>query len=160
LSGTDAANPPGTIAEKKNIAGQAFDGKIFIHGADEGLTGKFDDSVVGRVRNRSAVGDRSQPRAAPGAQHAVNAVAMQIRAAAAAPGLDAFAEHFQDLIEILARQIPVGVCRADQVPQSFFTDSTLFPSATCSSAAFLARVAGEDEGGRICSRTAAPRRTC
>ena len=56
-------------------------------------SGSSSTLVVGVVGNRAAGRDRRQPRAAPAAQHAVDRVVMQQRAAPAAPRREALGEH-------------------------------------------------------------------
>ncbi len=101
FAGADPANPPGAIAEQKNIAGETFDGKIFVDFPDESFRGEFHHIVVGGIGNRAAVGDRGQARAAARPEHAVDPISMDVSAAPAAPGFHALAKHFQKLLEIL-----------------------------------------------------------
>ena len=63
-------------------------------------SGCGDDVVERGVGNRAAAGDRREPRAAPAAQAAVHAVAMQIGAVAPAPRGDALRQHLDDLVEV------------------------------------------------------------
>ena len=63
--------------------------------------------VVGVVGDRAAGGERGQPRAAPAAQHAVDRVAMDQRAAPAAAGGEAFGQHAHDGVEVVARQVAI-----------------------------------------------------
>jgi hypothetical protein len=65
-SGLDAADAPGTVAELKDITGQALDREVLVHLADHGADRILDDVVVGHLRNRAAAGDRRQARAARG----------------------------------------------------------------------------------------------
>ena len=61
--------------------GEALDGEVLVDGADQLPRRLEHDVVVGVVGNRAAGGERRQPRAAAAAQHAVDRVAMQVRAA-------------------------------------------------------------------------------
>ncbi len=70
-SGLDAQDAIRRVAELEDVAGQAFDGEVLVHGADELARGLEHDVVVGGVGNRAARGERGQARAAPAAQHAV-----------------------------------------------------------------------------------------
>ena len=60
--------------------------------------------VVGVVGNRAAGGQRGQPRAAPAAQHAIDRVVVDQRAAPAAPRGEPLRQHRHDRREILARE--------------------------------------------------------
>ena len=62
------------------------------------------DAVVGDLGDRAAGGDRQQPRAAPAAQPAVDLVAVDQRAAAAAPRGEAVGRHRDDRVEVVARR--------------------------------------------------------
>ena len=81
----DAADAVGGIAELEHVAGQALDREILVDGADDLVFRLEHDLVIGVVRDRAARGQRRDPRAAPAAQHAVDRVVMDQRAAPAAP---------------------------------------------------------------------------
>ena len=59
------------------------------------FSGSSTHLVIGVVGNRAARGQRGQPRAAPAAQHAIDRVVMDERAAPAAPRAEAVGEHAQ-----------------------------------------------------------------
>ena len=84
----DAADAPRGAAEQEHVARHALDRPVFVDGADEGVVGVGDHAVVGDLGDRAARGERGEPRAAPAAQHAVHAIAVHVRGAATAPGLD------------------------------------------------------------------------
>src|SRR5216684_7402356 len=63
-AGLHAANAPGGIAEKNDVAGEAFDGEIFVDRADGEALGLGHYGVEGIFRNRAAAGDGSQTRTA------------------------------------------------------------------------------------------------
>ena len=110
----DAQDAIGGVAELEDVAGHALDREILVHGADELVLGLQEHLVVGVVRDRAAGGQRGQPRAAPAAQHMVDGVVMDQRAAPAAPGAEAFGQHADHGREILARQRAVRPGAADQ----------------------------------------------
>ena len=93
--GLDAADAPGRGAEQEHVAGQALDREILVERADHRAFGLGDHEILRVVRNRAAGGDGGQTRAAPAAHAPVHAVAMQIRAAAAARGGDALGQHLE-----------------------------------------------------------------
>ena len=81
----DAQDAIAPVAELEDVAGEALDGEILVHGADDVALGLEQDLIVGVVGDGAAGGERRQPRAAPAAQHAVDGVVVDERAAPAAP---------------------------------------------------------------------------
>ena len=63
--------------------------------ADDVVLGFEQHLVVGIVGNGAAGGERREPRAAPAAQHVVDRVVMDQRAAPAAPGAEAVGQHLR-----------------------------------------------------------------
>ena len=116
FSRTDPPNAPRTVAKQEDIAGETLDGEVLVHRADQCFARELDDAIVGGVGNGAAVGDRRQTRAAPRSQHAMDAITVNISAAAAAPRLHALAEHFQKLLVFFSRQILVRISGTDQLP--------------------------------------------
>ena len=104
----DPQDAIGRVAELEDVAGQALDGEILVDRADDLVLRLEHHLVVGGVGNRAAGGQRGQPRAAPAAQHAVDRVAMNERAAPAAAGGEAVGQHAHDGVELLARQLAIG----------------------------------------------------
>ena len=100
----DAQDAVGAVAELEDVAGQALDGEVLVDAADRLVLGLQHHLVVGGVGDRAAGGQRGQPRAAPAAQHVVDRVAMDQRAAPAAAGGEAFGQHAHDGVEVLARE--------------------------------------------------------
>ena len=70
--------------------------------------------VVGVVGDRAAGGQRRQPRAAPAAQHAVDGVVMDERAAPAAPGGEAFGQHLTTAAKSSRVSVAIGPGAAKQ----------------------------------------------
>ena len=110
----DAHDAVGLVAELKDIAGHALDGEILVHGADEMVLRLEQHLIVGIVGNGAAGGQGGEPRAAPAAQHVIDGVVVDQRAAPAAAGGEALGQHAHDGGEILARQRPIGPGPADQ----------------------------------------------
>jgi hypothetical protein len=54
----------GVIAELEDVAGHALDREVFVQRADEDVLRIEQDLVIGVVRDRTAGGNRGQPRAA------------------------------------------------------------------------------------------------
>ena len=106
-AGLDTADPPRGIAELKDVTGRALDREVFVDRPDLGLLGELDDRITCVVRNRAARGHRGQTRATPAAQHAGDPIAMQIRADAASAIGHAFAQHHQDLLELVVSELSV-----------------------------------------------------
>src|SRR5437870_3072378 len=104
----DAADAIGGVAELEDVAGEALDREILVDRADDLVFRLEQYLVVGIVGDRAARGQRGQPRAAPAAQHAVDRVVMQERAAPAAAGAEAFGQHADDREKILAWEFTVG----------------------------------------------------
>ena len=79
----DVQDPPRRIAEQKDVARLAFDGEVFIEGADDRLLRLGDDAVRGDLGNRPAVGDGGDSGHGPGTDASADPVVMQIHLAAA-----------------------------------------------------------------------------
>src|SRR5262249_15311946 len=92
----DALDPIALVAELKNVAGQTLDCEILIHGPDELVRWFQQYSVVGIVGYGATAGERRKSRATPTAQHSINRVVMDERAAPAVPRAEAVCEHFHD----------------------------------------------------------------
>ena len=116
-AGIDAQNLPRRVAELKDIAGQTFDGEIFVHRADERFGGFEDDAIIGVVGNRAAGRECEQARAAPAADAMIDGVVMNQRGASAAFGAETFGQHFHDAVEFFAREIAIRIGRAHKLEQ-------------------------------------------
>ena len=113
----NAADAPGGVAEQHHIAANALDGKILVDRADRGPFRHGDDGVKRVVGNRSTAGDRGEAAAAPPAHSPVHAVAIEVRAIAAAARRDAFGKHFEDCVKIGARKAAIRISAAHQPEQ-------------------------------------------
>src|SRR6185503_7457989 len=80
----DFLNAIARVAELEHVAGQALECEVLVQSADGQLARQQHDLVVELIRDRAAVRDGRQRGAAPAAQHVVDAVEMQVRAAPAA----------------------------------------------------------------------------
>ena len=94
--GFDALDAPAGVAELDDIAGAGVDGEVLVERGDLYAFRLQDHAVESGVGDRAAVGDRDGARAAARVELAVDAVAEQVRAVAAARGFDAFAQQFDD----------------------------------------------------------------
>ena len=92
----DAHDPIGGVAELEHVASEAFDSEVLIDAADRLVLGFQQHLVVGRVGDRATGGQRGQSRATPAAQHMVDRVVMDQRAASAAAGGEALGQHVHD----------------------------------------------------------------
>ena len=88
-AGLHAANAPRSISEEENVAAQAFDGEVFINGADHGAFRLGDHGVHRVIGNCAAAGDRGEAAAAASSEAMIHLVAMQVGAVATAAGGDA-----------------------------------------------------------------------
>ena len=150
----DAQDAVALVAELEDVAGHALDREILVHGADDVVLRLEQHLVVGVVGDGAAGGERGEPRAAPAAQHVVDGVVVDQRAAPAAPGAEAFRQHAHDGREILARQLAIGPGAADAAhrarPRPIRAPPT---SATICCASTSSGCSG------IASRSSSPRRT-
>ena len=74
----------------------ALDGKVFVERADDDAFRLGDHGEQRSLRNGAAAGDGRQPAAAPRAQLAIHAIAMDVSAVAAAPRRNALGKHFEN----------------------------------------------------------------
>jgi hypothetical protein len=75
-AGFDAQDAIGSVAELKDVAGEALDGEIFVERADEDAGGLENHLVIGVVGDGAAAGDGGEPRALARPQHVIHGVAM------------------------------------------------------------------------------------
>ncbi len=111
----DASNLPGCCTEQKNVAGQAFDGEVFVKCADGRPFRLGHDEILCAVGDCAAGGDGRQTRSSPGPQAVVHLVAMEISAAVSARAGNPFRQHLDNRVEIAARQVAVGIGHPDKV---------------------------------------------
>src|SRR5208282_1851745 len=104
-----AANPPRSVSEQHDVARNAFDRKIFIHGTDDDRFGLRDHGIERIFWNRAAAGDGGETAAAAPTRHTVYAITMQIGGVTPARGGDPFAQHFHDFVEVCAGEIAIGI---------------------------------------------------
>ena len=118
LAAADVLDPPRRVAQQEDVAGVALDGEVFVERADDrAVLVVGDDAVVGDLGNGAAAGDGRQPGALAGPQPAVDAVAVQVGAMPAALRRDAFAEHLQHRVVIVARQVAIRIRPAAQLEE-------------------------------------------
>ena len=110
-------NPVGSIAELKDIARHALEGEVFVQRADEKLAGHQRDVMVELIGYRAAVGHRRQARPAPGPQPAIDAIVVQVGAAAAALGGESVGEHLQDVQVDAAGEIAERCAAGDEIEE-------------------------------------------
>ena len=116
-AGFDAADAPGGGAEEDDVAGHALDREVLVESADEGALGLGEDAVVGDLGDRAAALDRRHARAAAAADDAVDAVAVEVGRGLAGADGDAFAEHLDDLVEVVTVEFRVGCGLAEEVEE-------------------------------------------
>ena len=94
--GLDALNPPAGVAQQDDVTGAGLDGKVLVERGDLHAFRLQDDVEQSGVRDGASVGYGDGARAAAGMKLAVDAIAQQVGAIAAARGLDALAEQLHD----------------------------------------------------------------
>src|SRR4029077_4347330 len=77
-AGSDATYAPGSVAEQNDVAGKAFDGKVFVYRADGDALGLGNDGIQRICGDCPAAGDGGKPRATARAQNMIHAIAVQI----------------------------------------------------------------------------------
>src|SRR5205823_5366675 len=88
---------------------ERLDGEVFVEMADGEALRLGDHRVLRIVRNGASAGERGDARAAPAGELLVDGVAVEMRAAPAAPLADALREHLDDTVEVGARHLAVWV---------------------------------------------------
>ena len=99
--GFDALDAPAGVAEEDDVAGGGVDGEVLVERGDLDAFGLEDDVVEGDVGDGAAVGDGDAAGAAAWVEVALDAVAEEIGAVAAAGGFDAFGEEGEEVVEAL-----------------------------------------------------------
>src|SRR5690606_32384306 len=105
LAALDLLNAIRRVAELKHVAGHALEREVLVQRADRELVWEQHDVVVELIRNRAAVRDGRERRAAAAAQDAVDAIEVQMRAAPAAVRREAVGEHPCDTDELVAAEV-------------------------------------------------------
>jgi hypothetical protein len=108
------------VTELKDVARETLDREVLIHRADKMVFRFEQDFVIGIVGNGAAGGERGQPRAAPAAQHVIDRVVVDERAAAPATRAEALRNHLDDRREIFTRQGAIGPGAAHQSEETLF----------------------------------------
>ena len=104
----DSLDAVGGIAELKHIALHALDRKILIDRADDHIFRLQHHLIIGGVGNSAAGGQGGGARAPSGAQHFMDRIAVNQRAAPAMAGGEALGQHPHNRVEFCARQRPEG----------------------------------------------------
>ena len=91
----DPLDAVGGVAELEHVALHALDGEILVDGADDLVFRLQHHLIIGGVGDRAAGGQRRRARAAPGAQHVMDGVAMDQRAAPAEAGRETLGQHLR-----------------------------------------------------------------
>src|SRR5439155_24225064 len=110
FAAADVFDSPRGVPQQEDVAAVALDGEILVERADQGAVLVVgDDAVVGDLGDGPAAGNGGEAGALARLQTAVDAVAVQIGAPAAALRRDPLAHHLQHRFVILARQLAIGV---------------------------------------------------
>ena len=96
------------VAELEHVAGHALEREVLVERPDRQLARQQHDFIVELVGNGAAVGHGRQGGAAPAAQHIVDAVEVQMRAAATALRREPVGDHARDTDELVERQIAIA----------------------------------------------------
>ena len=118
--GFDALDAPAGGAEEDDVAGAGVDGEVLVEGGDLDAFGLEDDAVEGGVGDGAAVGDGDHAGTAAWVKMVLDSVAEEVGAVAAAGGFDAFGEEGEEVVELFARDVAVGVGSAEGVVEGFF----------------------------------------
>ena len=103
---------PAGVAQLEDVPRQAFDGEILRHRADEFARRLQDHPVLGIVGNRAATGHGGEPGALPRPEPPMDAVAVKVGSALAAPCAETLGQHSHHLVELLPAQVPIGISPA------------------------------------------------
>jgi hypothetical protein len=115
--GFDLLDAPAGVAEQDDVAGGGVDGKVLVERGDLEPFGLQDDGVVVGVGDGSAVGDGDHAGSATGMEVALHAVAEEVGAVASAAGFDALVEDDEELVEVFAGEVAVGIGAAEDVEE-------------------------------------------
>ena len=118
--GVDALDAPAGVAEEDDVAGRGVDGEVLVEGGDLDVLGLKHDGEDGGVGDGSAVRDGDAAGAAAGVEMALDAVAEDVGAVAAAGVLDAVVEEGEDLAVLLAGEVAVRPGAAEDVVEGVF----------------------------------------
>ena len=105
----DSEHAPRRVSELEHVSRHALDGEVLVHGADEGSLGLQQDSIVRRFRNGTARSQGQHPGTAPAAKSLIYSVIVNQRSATPAPGGESLGDHLDDLVELLASKLTVGI---------------------------------------------------
>src|ERR1035441_8069083 len=101
--GFDALDAPACVTKQDHVAGAGLDGEVLVEGGDlYAFRLQYDVEQRG-VRDGVQIRDGDGARAPARVELAVDAVAEQVGAVAAARGFDAFAKQRDDLVEQIGR---------------------------------------------------------
>src|ERR1035441_7348680 len=118
--GFDALDAPTGVAEKDDVAGAGVDGVVLVEGGDLYSFRLQNDVEERGVGDGAAVRDGDGARAAAWVKLAVDAVAQEVGAVAAARGLDAFGEQLDEVVEEGAREVAIWIGATKDVVESGF----------------------------------------
>src|SRR5207237_8562726 len=107
LAATYMLDPPGGIAQEKNIAAIGLDREVLVQRPDQrSVLIVNDNAVAGDFWDGAAASNGREPRSLSRSQPAVDAVAVHVSAPPAALWHDAFAQHVEHRFVILTAKIP------------------------------------------------------
>ncbi len=110
-------NAPRCVAELKHVTRQALDGKVFVQRANEDIARVQHDAIIRGVRDRAARGDRGEACGTTASHAGIHLVAVHQRGPPPSPRGEPVAEHAQDAIETLARELAVRVRAPELIQQ-------------------------------------------
>ena len=114
LAALHAPYLPRGVTQQEHVTGQAFDGEVFVDGADKSLLWVQNDVVVGVIRDCSSAGHSSYGSAAPSLYLQVDAISMEISPTAALSEGKPVREDFHHVVEFLPGQFSVRIGVAAQ----------------------------------------------
>ena len=126
-AGFHAPNAPGGVSEQDDVARETLHREVFVHGANQHAFGLGKNRIERIVGDRAAAGDSRQPATPARADTPIHAVSVQVGGVTSAAAGDALGEHFHDGVEIVTREISIGIRPADDSEQ--FVLAPIFGSA-------------------------------
>jgi len=118
--GLDTLDAPRRRAQQKHVARQTLHREVFIDGADDSALRLRHHLILSTVRNRAAIRDRHQTRAAPSAQPVIHLISMQECTATPARGRHALGEHLDHRIKVAPSEVAIGIRPVHECEQGVF----------------------------------------
>src|SRR5581483_1989926 len=103
------ANSPRSVSEEHDVAGIAFDRKIFVERPYDHAFRLRDHGKQGGLRDGAAAGDGGQAASSPRPQFSVDLIAMDVGAITSPASGNAFRQHVEHAFVAVPRQVTIGI---------------------------------------------------